>query len=62
MKDNNYTHADFKAMKKALKLTNADIAAITGLSESNVKNLTKPSAEDLPAWIKSMLYIYHKLK
>ncbi|MDR2223775.1 MAG: hypothetical protein LBE34_13735 [Flavobacteriaceae bacterium] len=59
---NKYTHDDFKAMKKDLKLTNADIADITGLSESNVKNLTKPSADDLPPWIKSMLYVYYKTK
>ncbi|MDM1057900.1 hypothetical protein [Myroides odoratimimus] len=60
--NNKYTHEDFKAMKKALKLTNQDIAEITGLSEGTVKNLTKPSADDLPSWIKSMLYIYLKMK
>ncbi|MDM1452211.1 hypothetical protein [Myroides odoratimimus] len=60
--NNKYTHEDFKAMKKALKITNADIAEITGLSKGNVDNTTKASAEDLPAWIKSMIYVWNKLK
>ncbi|MFD0701776.1 hypothetical protein [Myroides pelagicus] len=58
----NYTHEDFKEMKKDLKLTNRDIADITGLTEASVKNQTKPSANELPPWIKTMLYIYNKLK
>lgn len=56
-----YTHEDFKAMKKALKLTNADLAEITGLTNGSVKTLTQPNKE-LPAWIKSMIFVYQKTK
>lgn len=58
---NEYTHDDFKAMKKALKLTNADIAKIIGLTTNSVKTLSQPSAE-LPSWAKAMLYVWKELK
>lgn len=53
-----YTHEDFRAMKKVLKLTNADIAEITGLTIDSVKTMTQPSREELPVWIKTMLYVW----
>lgn len=59
MKETNYTHEDFKEMKKALKIKNADIAEITGLSVDSVKTLTQPNKE-LPAWIRSMIFVYRK--
>lgn len=55
------THKDFRDMKKDLKLNNFDIAVITGLTEGSVKTLTKRSAE-LPAWVKSMIYVWKKMK
>lgn len=55
MKEN--LHADFKAMKKKLDLTNADIANITGLSVDSVKTMTQPSKE-LPSWAKAMIYVW----
>lgn len=51
----------FKAMKKELKLTNSDIADITGLTADSVKTMTQPN-RDLPAWAKSMLFVWKKLK
>lgn len=54
-----FTHDDFKAMKRDLNLTNADIAEIIGLSEGSVKNQTQ-SSKELPTWIKSMLYVWKK--
>ena len=55
------THEDFKTMKKQLGLTNALIASEIGLTANSVKNQTSP-AKELPAWAKSMLLVYQKLK
>lgn len=49
----------FKAMKKALKITNADIAEITGLTADSVKNQTQPNKE-LPTWAKSMIFVWKR--
>lgn len=54
-----FTHEDFREMKKALKINNADIAIIAGLTEGSVKTLTKRSVE-LPSWIKTMIYVWKK--
>jgi len=51
------THEDFKDMKRQLKLTNASIAEITGLSTDSVKTMTQPNRE-LPAWAKSMIFVW----
>ena len=51
----------FKSMKKELKLTNSDIADITGLTVDSVKTMTQPN-RDLPAWAKSMIFVWQKLK
>ena len=48
-------------MKKELKLTNSDIADITGLTVDSVKTMTQPN-RDLPAWAKSMIFVWQKLK
>lgn len=55
------THADFKEMKKQLRLTNAIIASEIGLTSDSVKNQTAP-AKELPAWAKSMILVWQKLK
>ena len=55
------THADFKEMKKQLKLTNASIASEIGLTADSVKNQTAP-AKELPTWAKSMILVWQKLK
>lgn len=52
------THEDFKTMKRQLKLTNASIAEITGLSTDSVKTMTQPNRE-LPAWAKSMIFVWN---
>ena len=51
----------FKAMKKELKITNSDIAEITGLTVDSVKTMTQPNRE-LPAWAKSMIFVWKRLK
>lgn len=62
MKYCDYTHEDFKAMKRDLKLTNADIAEIIGgLTPDSVRVLTQPNKE-LPKWVRSMLYVWKKQK
>lgn len=55
------THDDFKSMKKQLGLTNALIASEIGLTSDSVKNQTAP-AKELPAWAKSMILVWQKLK
>lgn len=55
------THSDFKEMKKQLGLTNALIASEIGLTSDSVKNQTAP-AKELPAWAKSMILVWQKLK
>ena len=55
------THEDFKEMKKQLGLTNALIASEIGLSADSVKNQTAP-AKELPAWAKSMIFVWKRLK
>ena len=56
------THEDFKAMKKELKIGNAEIAEIIGLTTGSVKNQTAPAKKELPAWAKSMIFVWKKLK
>ncbi len=51
----------FKAMKKELKITNSDIADITGLTVDSVKTMTQPN-RDLPSWAKSMIFVWKRLK
>jgi hypothetical protein len=48
-------HLQYKLMKKELKLTNADIAAIIGHTADSVKTTTQPK-RTLPAWAKGMVY------
>lgn len=56
-KRNTIENDEFRAMKKALKLTNSKIAEIIGLTEDSVKTMTQP-ARELPTWAKAMLYIW----
>lgn len=49
------THEDWKLYKREKNLTNADIAAIIGITPDSVKNQTQ-SNKDLPKWVISMLY------
>ena len=56
------THEDFKAMKKDLGIkNNSQIAEIVGLTTDSVKTMTQPNRE-LPAWAKSMIFVWKKLK
>ena len=57
----NMTHEDFKQMKKELKIINSDIAEIIGLTVDSVKTMTQPKRE-LPAWAKSMIFVWKRLK
>ena len=53
-------HKRYKAMKSALKLTNADIAEITGNTANSVKSSTQPN-KDFPRMLKLAIYVYEKL-
>jgi len=53
-------HERYKAMKKALGYTNADIAEITGNTSDSVKSSTQPN-KDLPRWLKLAIVVYEKL-
>ena len=59
MNQKEFTHEDFKALKKALGLKNEDVALIIGTTVGNVNNSVRPN-KPLPTWAKSMLYVYHK--
>lgn len=50
-------HEEFRSLKKVLKINNADIAAIVGLSYDSVKTMTQPNKE-LPSWAKAMIYTW----
>ena len=56
----NNWHERYKAMKSALKLTNTDIAEITGNTADSVKSTTQPN-KDLPRWLKLAIVVYEKL-
>jgi len=53
-------HDRFKAMKTGLKLTNSDIADITGNSADSVKSVTQPNKE-IPRWLKLAIVIYERM-
>ena len=50
-------HTRLKALKKALNLTNADIAQITGSTTDSIKSVTQPNKE-LPRWLKFAIYVF----
>jgi DNA-binding XRE family transcriptional regulator len=56
-----FTHDDFKAFKKAMKLKNEDIAAIVGVSKGNVNNTVRPGKK-LPSWARAFCFMYESMK
>ena len=56
----NFTHNEFKIMKRELKITNKDIADLLNCSEQNIRNHSSPNKElgKIPI---SMLFIYRKM-
>jgi hypothetical protein len=53
-------HKRYKAMKSALKLTNADIAEITGNTPDSIKSSTQPN-KDFPRMLKLAIVVYERL-
>ncbi len=53
-------HKRFKAMKKAMSLTNSDIAEITGNTTDSIKNVTQPNKE-FPRAYKLALWVFEKM-
>lgn len=53
-------HNRYKAMKSGLRLTNSDIADITGNSADSVKSVTQPN-KDLPRWLKLSIVVYERM-
>ena len=53
-------HERYKAMKSALKLTNADISDIIGNTPDSVKSTTQPN-KDLPRWLKLVIVVYERM-
>tara|TARA_B110001452_G_C15004872_1_gene351298 strand:+ start:310 stop:468 length:159 start_codon:yes stop_codon:yes gene_type:complete len=47
-------------MKSGLKMTNADIAEITGNTTDSIKTGTQPNKE-LPRWVRLSIVIYERL-
>ena len=54
-------HKQFTELKKELGYTNQDIADITGLSLSNIKNQTRVNTK-FPSWLKLTLDTYTRMK
>lgn len=61
MNQKEFTHDDFKAMKKALKLKNEDIAIIVGVSKGNVTNTARPGKK-LPSWARALCFAHELMK
>lgn len=53
-------HDRFKLMKLELKLTNKDIAEITGNTPNSIKSVTQPKNE-FPRALKLSIYIYERM-
>lgn len=53
-------HERYKAMKSALKLTNADISDIIGNTPDSVKSTTQPN-KDLPRWLKLAIVVFERM-
>lgn len=53
-------HTRYKAMKKALGMTNADIAGIMGGTVESVRTTTQPS-KNAPRWLKLVVVIYERM-
>tara|TARA_R110002020_G_scaffold384449_2_gene595435 strand:+ start:378 stop:563 length:186 start_codon:yes stop_codon:yes gene_type:complete len=52
-------HNRYKAMKKGMKLTNTNIAEITGNTPDSIKNSTQPNKE-IPRMLKLAIVVYEK--
>ena len=53
-------HTRYRKMKSGLKMTNADIAEITGNTTDSIKTGTQPNKE-LPRWVRLSIVIYERL-
>ena len=53
-------HNRYKAMKKGMKLTNTDIAEITGNTSQSIDTVTQPNGK-FPRWAKLAVVIYERL-
>lgn len=53
-------HNRFKEMKSGLRLTNSDIAEITGNSADSIKSVTQPNKQ-IPRWLRLAIVIYERL-
>lgn len=53
-------HEKFEEMKKTLQDTNQDIANITGLKMTSIKNQTQPNKE-FPKWLKYTLDVFERM-
>lgn len=60
MNNKEFTSQDFKAFKKAFKLTNKDVAKIIGTGETNVKNQTAPN-KPIATWAKAFCFMFEKM-
>ena len=57
MKD---VHEQYKQAKKKIGLNNRQLAEYLGVTEGNVKNVTKKSREDFPSWAKLFISLVEK--
>ena len=64
MQSQNNWHERYKAMKKILKITNSDIAKITGNTPDSIKTITQPARikEDCPGWLKFAIVVFEEMR
>lgn len=53
-------HDRYKAMKKGLKLTNRDIAKITGNTTDSIKSTTQPN-KPFPRNLKFAIWVFERM-
>lgn len=53
-------HSRYKATKKGMKLTNTDIAEITGNTPESIATTTQPKSK-FPIWAKLAIVVYERL-
>lgn len=52
-----YTHRDWKKLKIKYRLKPKVLAEITGLKPRSITVMTSPKKQELPTWVKTMLFI-----
>ena len=50
--------ARYKAMLKGMKITNKNVAEITGNTHDSIRSVTRPNTKHFPRWAKLAVWVY----